>query len=341
MELLVTGAAGFIGFHLCKELLKQGKNVIGYDNLNSYYDINLKISRINELKRISNNQFHDFTFIKGSLESSEQLEEVFQKYNLQVVINLAAQAGVRYSIKNPSAYIQSNIVGFHNVLELSKRYAIKHFIYASSSSVYGGNENLPFRELDKVDHPISIYAATKRSNELIAHTYSHLYDLPVTGLRFFTVYGPWGRPDMALFKFTSSILQGKPIDVFNHGDMMRDFTYIDDVVKSIVKLINKPATSYSKFDRKNPNPSSSWCPFRVFNIGNSKPTSIMSYISEIEDCLKLKAQINFLPMQMGDVKETFADTSLLKEWIYYKPETTIKEGVRNFVNWYIEFYKNK
>jgi UDP-glucuronate 4-epimerase len=224
-------------------------------------------------------------------------------------------------------------------LELSKRYSIKHFIYASSSSVYGGNESLPFKEVHKVDHPISIYAATKRSNELISHTYSHLYNLPITGLRFFTVYGPWGRPDMALFKFTDSILKGRPIEVFNNGDMMRDFTYIDDVIESIKKIIDKPAESDKNFDKNNTDPSSSWCPYKIFNIGNSQPTPLMNYIEEIENSLKIKAKINFLPMQMGDVKSTFADTALLEEWIKYKPKTSIKEGVRNFVKWYLEFYK--
>ena len=340
MNILVTGAAGFIGFHLSTRLLQEGFNVIGFDNLNSYYDTSLKEKRLSKIYSLKGENKGNFEFIKGSLESSDLLEEVFKKYQPEVVINLAAQAGVRYSLKNPSAYIQSNIVGFGNIMEHSKNYDVKNFIYASSSSVYGGNINMPFKENQVVAHPVSLYAASKRSNELIAHTYSNLYNLPTTGLRFFTVYGPWGRPDMALFLFTKAILEGNPIDVFNNGEMMRDFTYIGDVIECIIRLLNKPAIPSLEFDKRLPNPAISWAPNKIFNIGNSKPTKLMDYIYEIEKCLNKKAIINFLPMQKGDVKETFADTSALEAWINYKPNTSIKEGVSNFVDWYLYFYQN-
>ena len=338
MRILVTGAAGFIGFHLCLRLLKEGFIVLGFDNLNSYYDTNLKQARLKELNLIKKKNNLDFTFIKGSLESAEFLEKLFDEFKPECVINLAAQAGVRYSLENPKAYIQSNVVGFQNLIELCKKNEIKNFIYASSSSVYGGNLKMPFKETDTVGHPVSIYAATKRSNELIAHTYSNLYNLPSTGLRLFTVYGPWGRPDMALFIFTKAIIQGKPIDVFNNGNMMRDFTFVSDVIESIFRLILKPASSDDFFNQSVPNLSRSWAPFRIFNIGNSKPMPIMEYIAAIEECLSLKAKINYLPMQMGDVKETYADTKFLESWIDYKPNTSIREGVKEFIDWYLDFY---
>ena len=339
MRVLITGTAGFIGFHLCLRLIKEGFSVIGFDNLNDYYDKNLKEARLKELYIANQRYDADFKFIKGSLESFDLLEKIFIEYEPKCVINLAAQAGVRYSLENPFAYINSNILGFEHLIELSKRNKIENFIYASSSSVYGGNIQMPFKENDEVNHPISLYAATKRSNELIAHTYSHLYNLRSTGLRFFTVYGPWGRPDMALFIFTKAISEDKPINVFNNGEMMRDFTYISDVTESIRRLIDKPATGLKEFDREKPTPSTSWAPHRIFNIGNSKPTQLMNYIAEIEKCLNKKAKINFLPMQKGDVKATYADTSSLESWINYKPNTSIRDGVKNFVDWYLDFYK--
>ena len=339
MRVLVTGTAGFIGFHLCLRLIKEGFNVIGFDNVNDYYDKDLKEARLNELYIAKKKYNADFKFIKGSLETFDLLEKIFIEYRPNCVINLAAQAGVRYSLKNPFAYIESNIVGFEYLIELSKRNEVENFLYASSSSVYGGNLKLPFKEDDQTDHPVSIYAATKRSNELIAHTYSNLYNLPSTGLRFFTVYGPWGRPDMALFIFTKAIFEDKPINVFNNGEMIRDFTYINDVVESIRRLIDKPAIASKDFDQDSPKSSISWAPHRIFNIGNSKPTQLMKYISVIEKCLNKKAIINFMPMQMGDVKATYADTSSLESWIQYKPNTPIEEGVKNFVDWYVDFYK--
>ena len=339
MKILVTGAAGFIGFHLSLRLIEEGFTVIGFDNLNSYYDVNLKEARLQELYLAKEKHNLDFNFIKGSLESFDTLEKTFKEYRPNCVINLAAQAGVRYSLENPFSYIQSNIVGFANLIELSKRNGVENFLYSSSSSVYGGNIKMPFKETDEVGHPVSLYAATKRSNELIAHSYSNLYNLSSTGLRFFTVYGPWGRPDMALFLFTKAIIEGKPIDVFNNGEMMRDFTYISDVVESIFKLVKKPAISDQDFNKNKPNLSTSWVPYRIFNVGNSKPTPLMEYISAIEECLNIKAKINFLPMQMGDVKATYADTEALDSWIDYKPNTSVKEGVKKFIVWYRRFYK--
>ena len=339
MFILVTGAAGFIGFHLCKQLLLNGFNLIGIDNLNDYYDINLKKARLNELKKISKNKKNVWEFIEGSLEDSYFIKSIFEKFEPKKVVNLAAQAGVRYSIENPSAYIQSNIVGFSNILESSRKNKIENLIYASSSSVYGGNTNFPFSESQSVDHPVSLYAATKKSNELMAHCYSHLYDLPVTGLRFFTVYGPWGRPDMALFLFTKAILENKPIKVFNHGEMTRDFTYIDDVVESLTRLLNKPAEKDDKFDSKYPDPSRSWARHRIFNIGNSNPVNLMDYISEIENNLHKKASKIYLPLQPGDVPYTSSDSSQLESWIGYKPKTTVKSGVKSFVKWYLDFYE--
>ncbi len=339
MSVLITGSAGFIGFHLSKKFLLNGFQVIGLDNLNSYYDPKLKEARLKELEKISTKSNTNFTLVKGNLEDKELLNKVFADYKPENVINLAAQAGVRYSLENPNSYIQSNLVGFANILECCRHNKIKHLVYASSSSVYGGNKKLPFKECDGVDHPVSIYAATKKANELMAHTYSHLYDLPATGLRFFTVYGPWGRPDMALFKFTKAILQGEPIDVFNHGEMIRDFTYIEDIVESLYRIVHKPATPDLNFNSMRPDPSTSWASHRIFNIGNSMPTPLMEYISAIEEKLGIVSEKNFMPIQPGDVPQTSSDTSALEKWINFKPYTPIKVGISKFIDWYREFYK--
>ena len=348
MRILVTGAAGFIGFHLCKKLIENKSEVVGLDNLNNYYDVNLKKNRIKQLELISSQTGANFKFIKGDLSNKDDLKKVFKdrfnskddKSKLSVVINLAAQAGVRYSIENPYAYVESNLVGFCNLIEESKNNNVEHFIYASSSSVYGGNKKLPFNESDNVDHPISLYAATKKSNELIAHTYSHLFQLPTTGLRFFTVYGPWGRPDMALFKFTDLIRKNKPIKVFNYGNMKRDFTYIDDVIESIFCLINKLPNSEQKLQKKIYTPTTSWAPYRVFNVGNSQPTKLHDYIKAIEKHLNKKATIIYEGMQPGDVESTFANTKDLQDWINFKPSTSIDIGIKNFIGWYLSYYKN-
>ena len=351
MSILVTGAAGFIGYHLCNKLIEHKFEVIGLDNLNNYYDINLKKNRIKELEKNASRRRINFNFIEGDLSNKDDLKKVFefefnpnycsQNSKISVVINLAAQAGVRYSIENPSAYVESNLVGFCNLIEESKNNNIDHFIYASSSSVYGGNKKLPFDESDNVDHPISLYAATKKSNELIAHTYSHLFQLPTTGLRFFTVYGPWGRPDMALFKFTDLIIKDKPIKVFNYGKMKRDFTYIDDVIESIILLINKLPQKDGISHNKIYTPTTSWAPYKVFNIGNSKPTNLMDYIKGIEKELNKKAKIIFEGMQPGDVESTFANTKDLEDWVDFKPSTSIEIGIKNFISWYLSYYKNR
>jgi len=339
MTVLVTGAAGFIGFHLCKRLLKEGSTVVGIDNMNSYYDPNLKRARLKEIQTIPNTNSSSFKFIEADLIDLPSLESIFELNKPRTVVNLAAQAGVRYSIENPSAYIQTNLVGFANILELCRQNKVNHLVYASSSSVYGGNTNMPFSEKNGVDHPVSLYAASKKSNELMAHTYSHLYGLPSTGLRFFTVYGPWGRPDMALFLFTRAILSNEPINVFNQGKMIRDFTFIDDIIESLIRVINKPAMPDPEFNTSNPNPANSWAPYRVFNIGNSNPTKLMEYIEAIEEALDIKAKKLFLPIQPGDVPATASDCSALEEWIGFKPNTTVKEGVFKFINWYKSFYE--
>ena len=336
MKVLVTGACGFIGFHLSKKLLKKDYQVIGIDNFNNYYNPKLKEERLKRLENISNSD--QFKIFRVDIKNSDSLKNIFKNYRPDVVVNLAAQAGVRYSIENPSEYIQTNLVGFSNIIECCRHHNIKHLVYASSSSVYGGNTNIPFSEKEPVDHPLSLYAATKKSNELIAHSYSHLYRIPATGLRFFTVYGPWGRPDMALFLFTKSILEDKPIRVFNNGKMTRDFTFVDDIAESVVRIILKPATPDDKFDTHNPNPATSWAPHRIYNIGNSNPISLMNYISAIEDCLGKKAKKEFLPLQMGDVPSTSSDCSELESWIGYRPRTSVTDGVRKFVEWYREFY---
>ena len=336
-KVLITGVAGFIGFHLCKKILDNGYEVLGLDNLNSYYEINLKNDRLSILSKHKNSD--DYKFFKGDIADAAFVNIIFEKYKPEVVINLAGQAGVRYSLENPSSYITSNILGFSNIIEACKNTNVKHLIYASSSSVYGGNKNLPFSENDGVNHPVSLYAATKRSNELIAHSYSHIYSLPTTGLRFFTVYGPWGRPDMGYFIFTSKILKGETIKIFNNGRMMRDFTYIDDIVESISKLVEKNPYKDPSFDYKNPSSSSSWAPFKIFNIGNSKPTNLMEFIKNIEEILGLTAKKEFLPMQSGDVEATSANTDLLNAWIGFKPKTNLKDGLTNFINWFKGYYE--
>ena len=339
MTTLVTGASGFIGFHLSKKLILSGESVIGLDNMNNYYDKNLKKNRLTELRKISNEKNRNFIFIKASIEDNKRLKELFNRYKPTRVVNLAAQAGVRYSIQNPTAYIQSNIVGFNNILEQCRYNNIEHLVYASSSSVYGGNENLPFSENQSVDHPVSLYAASKKSNEIMAHSYSHLYGFPTTGLRFFTVYGPWGRPDMALFLFTNAIINDQPIKVFNNGQMIRDFTYIDDIVEGVYRVLFKPPSPDKSFNRSNPSTANSWAPYKIFNIGNSNPVGLMEYITTIENILGKKAIKEYLPMQKGDVAATSADTKLLEDWIGFKPQTSIKEGVNNFIKWYKGYYR--
>ena len=337
MKILVTGAAGFIGFHLCSKLLQSDEEVIGLDNFNTYYDPSLKKSRYLELKTRANLVGKDFEILNCDLKENKSLEEIFKVHKPKIVVNLAAQAGVRYSIENPSAYINSNLVGFSNILECSRNFSVDHLVYASSSSVYGGNTKMPFSEKDGVDHPVSLYAATKKSNELLAHSYSHLYDIPTTGLRFFTVYGPWGRPDMALFIFTKSIIEKKPIKLFNNGDMVRDFTYIDDIINSLLLLIKKPPKKETI--KKNIYlPNESWAPFKVFNIGNSSPTPLIEYVEALENALNIKAIKEYEKMQLGDVKSTYADISLLENWINYKPNTSIVSGINKFVTWYKKFY---
>ena len=339
MKVLITGIAGFIGFHLAKKLLENDIEVIGVDNFNDYYDVNLKRSRINKLKEIKTNS--NLILKEIDITKFDYLKKVFDENEPDNIVHLAAQAGVRYSLINPFSYIQNNITGFINILECCRKSnsELNQLIYASSSSVYGGNKKLPFSEQDNVDHPVSLYAASKKSNELMAHTYSHLYNLPTTGLRFFTVYGPWGRPDMALFLFTKAILEGKEIKVFNYGDMMRDFTYVDDIVESIYKLLFKKAISNKLFDYQNPDPSSSWAPYKVFNIGNSSPISLMKYIEAIEDALNIKAKKVFLPIQPGDVPSTSANTNSLQNYIQFKPKTPVSLGVKKFIEWYKIFYK--
>jgi UDP-glucuronate 4-epimerase len=338
MPVLVTGAAGFIGFHLSSRLLERGTAVVGFDNLNHYYDPALKQARLQRLRTTSAACGTPFTLIEADLENGDAVRQAFAEHRPERVVNLAAQAGVRYSIENPAAYIQANLVGFGHILEGCRHHGVAHLVYASSSSVYGGNSRLPFSEHQGVDHPVSLYAASKKANELMAHTYSHLYGLPATGLRFFTVYGPWGRPDMALFLFTRAMLAGEPIQVFNEGRMVRDFTYIDDIIESLLRVLDKPATPDPQFDAANPDPASSWAPHRVFNIGNSNPTPLLEYIEAIEAALGVQAEKQLLPMQPGDVPATAADTAALEAWTGFKPNTPVREGVARFVAWYREFY---
>jgi len=334
MNIIVTGAAGFIGMHVSKKLLDDGHNVTGIDNLNTYYDLTLKQNRLNSLSGYKN-----FIFYKQDIADKDTIMEIFLEANAECVINLAAQAGVRYSLIDPDTYGSSNLVGFLNILEACRNYKVSHLIYASSSSIYGSNEEKPFKETHNTDHPISLYGATKKANEIMAHSYSHLFKIPTTGLRFFTVYGPWGRPDMALFKFTKAILENKPIDIYNHGNMVRDFTYIDDVVHAVTKLVNIPATTSTNYNTQKPDASTSNSPWRIFNIGNGKPTHLMDYISAIEKALGKEAKKNFLPMQKGEVLETFSDTQSLENWTGLKPGTSVMQGVENFVEWYLSYYK--
>lgn len=338
MPVLVTGAAGFIGFHLSTRLLQRGTAVVGFDNLNPYYDPALKRARLQRLQQTAAASGTPFTLIEADLENGEAVRGAFETHKPERVVNLAAQAGVRYSIENPAAYIQANLVGFGHILEGCRHHGIEHLVYASSSSVYGGNTRLPFSEHQGVDHPVSLYAASKKANELMAHTYSHLYGLPATGLRFFTVYGPWGRPDMALFLFTRAMLEGRPIQVFNEGRMVRDFTYIDDIIESLIRVLDRPAAPDPQFDPANPDPASSWAPHRVFNIGNSNPTPLLEYIEAIEQALGVTATKQLLPMQPGDVPATAADTAALEAWTGFKPNTPVRDGVARFVAWYREFY---
>jgi UDP-glucuronate 4-epimerase len=339
MTVLVTGAAGFIGYHLSQRLLQRGTPVLGFDNLNPYYDPSLKRARVAQLQVTAERTGSRFELIEADIEDRAAVESAFVKHRPNQVVNLAAQAGVRYSIENPSTYIQANLVGFGHILEGCRHHGVEHLVYASSSSVYGGNTRLPFSEHHSVDHPVSLYAASKKANELMAHTYSHLYGLPATGLRFFTVYGPWGRPDMALFLFTKGMLEGRPIQVFNNGQMIRDFTYVDDIIESLIRLLDKPAAPDPAFDPASPDPASSWAPHRVFNIGNSNPIPLMAYIEAVEQALGITAEKQFLPMQSGDVPATAADTSALEAWVGFKPNTPVRDGVGRFVAWYREFYE--
>ena len=326
MKVLLTGVAGFIGYHVAVKLLARGDTVVGVDNLNDYYNISLKQARLNSIAQQANAK--NFKFIKLDLAENAATQQLFAHEKPDSVIHLAAQAGVRYSLQNPHAYISSNIVAFTNILEACRAIKPQHLVYASSSSVYGGNTKLPFSEADNVDHPVSLYAATKKANELMAHTYSHLYGLPTTGLRFFTVYGPWGRPDMSPFLFTDAIINNRPIKVFNFGDMLRDFTYIDDIVEGVIRVLDKSATPVA----------STGAPYRLFNIGNNQPEKLMDFISLLENAIGKTAQKEFLPMQAGDVKATFADTSALDAWVGFKPNTPLNDGVEKFVAWYRQYY---
>ena len=348
MKILITGAAGFIGYHLIEKLISTNHNIIGLDIINDYYDLRVKYGRLDNcgihIQNIKHNVMvkstihKNYRFIKLDLSDQKHIYRLFDIEKFDVVVNLAAQAGVRYSITNPDAYLQSNIIGFYNVLESCRQHKIKHLIYASSSSVYGWNEKMPFSTSDNVDHPISLYAASKKSNELLAHSYSALYHIPTTGLRFFTVYGPWGRPDMALFLFAQNIIANKPIDVYNFGNMMRDFTYVDDIVEGISRIISKPAQPNKKWTGQNPDPGSSKAPYKIFNIGNNSPVKLLDFIEAIEEALGKKAIKNLLPLQSGDVPASHADVTDLIEKIGYKPNTSIKEGVNKFIKWYLEFY---
>ena len=333
MKILVTGAAGFIGYHTSKQLLERGDTVVGLDNFNDYYDVSLKEGRAAILDK-----FDDFTMARIDLADRTAMEALFAKEKFDKVIHLAAQAGVRYSIENPHSYIESNIVGTLHILEGCRHNEVEHLTYASSSSVYGANTTMPFSIHQNVDHPLALYGATKKANELMAHTYSNLYNLPTTGLRFFTVYGPYGRPDMALFMFTKNIIEGKPIDVFNYGNHKRDFTYIDDIVEGVVRTSDHTATPNESWDPANPDPGTSMAPYRIYNIGNSQPVELMSYIGAIEDRLGMKAEKNLLPLQPGDVPYTWADTRDLVADVDYQPSTPVEVGVKNFVDWYLEFY---
>ncbi|PHR74609.1 MAG: hypothetical protein COA67_00610 [Lutibacter sp.] len=344
-KVFITGVAGFIGFHLAKKLVAEGYNVFGIDNLNDYYDVNLKLARLKELGIDTSNLVDNkevkgsITFIKQDLKDLEPLKNLFKKHQFDYAVNLAAQAGVRYSLINPFSYVDNNITGFLNLLESCRATPVKHLVFASSSSVYGLSEEVPFHEDNSTDHPLAIYAASKKANEMMAHSYAHLYNIPSTGLRFFTVYGPWGRPDMALFLFTKAIIEDKEFEVFNDGDMSRDFTYVDDIVESIKRLIPlAPKSNNPKFDAKHPTPSKSKAPYQLFNIGNNSPVALMSFVEEIEKALGKKGKRVFKPMQDGDVKSTYANVESLFEYIDFKPETKLKDGIRAFVDFYLKFY---
>lgn len=349
MRYLVTGTAGFIGFHLAKKLLERGEEVVGLDIINDYYDINLKYARLEHMgiskveiernKLVQSSTYPGYRFVQMDLSEKEPVMALFAEEKFDVVIHLAAQAGVRYSLSNPEVYIQSNILAFLNILEGCRYHPVKHLVYASSSSVYGANEKMPFSTSDSVDHPISLYAASKKSNELMAHTYSHLFGIPTTGLRFFTVYGPWGRPDMALFLFTEAILKGEPIQVFNYGKMKRDFTYVDDIVAGVMKVADRPAKPNPDFDPQNPDPGSSKVPYKIYNIGNSSPVLLMDYIKAVEKGLGKEAKMDLLPLQPGDVPASHADVTDLVRDTGYKPETPIEDGVKAFTDWYLDYYK--
>lgn len=334
MKVLITGSAGFIGSTLSRRLLERGDEVIGLDNLNDYYDVNLKLSRL-----AMNKEYDKYIEVKASIEDRAAVEDVFKQYQPERVVNLAAQAGVRYSITNPHEYIESNIVGFLHILEGCRHNGVEHLVYASSSSVYGGNKNLPFSEHHNIDHPVSLYAATKKANELMAHTYSHLYRLPTTGLRFFTVYGPWGRPDMSMFLFTKNIIEGKPINVFNYGNHTRDFTYVDDIVEGVIRTLDNTAAPNPEWTGETPDSATSDAPYRVYNIGNNNPVNLVDYIDEIEKCVGKKAIRNLLPLQAGDVPDTYANVENLMNDVGFKPETSIQTGVSNFVEWYRDYFK--
>ena len=333
-KILVTGAAGFIGFHLSKKLLDQGAQVVGLDNLNDYYDLNLKLDR---LKLI--NDRDNFSFHKIDLSDRKKIDGLFSEERFQIVVHLAAQAGVRYSLVNPYAYVDSNLTGFLNILEGCRHYQVEHLVYASSSSVYGSNTKMPFSIHHNVDHPVSFYGVTKKANELMAHSYSSLFNLPCTGLRFFTVYGPWGRPDMALFLFTKAIIDGKPIQVYNHGKMKRDFTYIDDIIEGIIRVMDKAAKPNAQWDGQSPDPGTSYAPYRIYNIGNHNPVELIKFINVIEDCLGKKATMNLMDIQPGDVPATCADVDDLMKDVGFKPDTPIEEGISRFVEWYRGYYK--
>ncbi|MFC3414423.1 NAD-dependent epimerase [Algoriphagus hitonicola] len=351
MKYLVTGTAGFIGFHVAKKLVERGEEVVGLDIVNDYYDIDLKFSRLAHMgigsdsrefnQVVQSSTFPSYRFVRMDLAIKEPLLELFKEEKFDVVIHLAAQAGVRYSLSNPEVYIESNIVAFMNILEACRFHPVKHLVYASSSSVYGSNEKMPFSTSDNVDHPISLYAASKKSNELMAHTYSHLFGIPTTGLRFFTVYGPWGRPDMALFLFTEAIIKGEPIQVFNYGEMKRDFTYVDDIVEGVLKVADRPARPNPDFDAQNPDPGSGKVPFKIYNIGNSSPVLLMDYIKAVEKGLGKKAKMNLLPLQPGDVPASHANVEDLVRDVNYKPNTAIETGVKAFTDWYLDYYKVK
>jgi len=334
MRVLITGSAGFIGNNLALRLLERGDEVIGVDGLDDYYDVSLKEARLARTLA-----YDGYTEVRTRIENREAIAEAFAKYKPQRVVNLAAQAGVRYSIENPAAYVDSNLVGFGNILEGCRHHDVEHLVYASSSSVYGSNTNMPFSVHQNVNHPVSLYAASKKANELMAHTYSHLYNVPTTGLRFFTVYGPWGRPDMALFLFTRKILAGEPIPVFNYGKHRRDFTYIDDIVEGVIRVLDKPAQPNPEWDGSDPDTATSRAPYRLYNIGNNQPVELMHYIETLETCLGKKAEMDLLPLQPGDVPDTYADVEDLVNDMGYKPDTTVEEGIANFVEWYKDYYK--